>query len=112
MARMSNKLNGLDFSTSSSVLNSSPRHAVGHSSLISGDTREIDHALSVKLQVQKLISEATSHENLCQNYIGYSLLTPETNFLQVFIKFYYTHSYACMRVNYVEIKNWRLIDLF
>ncbi|MED6119140.1 hypothetical protein PIB30_009243 [Stylosanthes scabra] len=71
MARMSNKLTGRDFSTCSSVLNSSLQHAMEHSSLISGDTREVDHALSVKLQVQKLIVQATSHENLCQNYVGW-----------------------------------------
>ncbi|XP_057450319.1 serine/threonine-protein kinase TOR isoform X2 [Lotus japonicus] len=71
MARMSNKLTGRDFSTCSSVSNSSPQHAVDHNSLISVDTREVDHALSVKLQVQKLIGQATSHENLCQNYVGW-----------------------------------------
>ncbi|KAJ6751102.1 hypothetical protein OIU85_001610 [Salix viminalis] len=70
MARMSNKLTGRDFSTSSSTA-SSIQHAVDHSSLISGDTREVDHGLSVKLQVQKLIIQATSHENLCQNYVGW-----------------------------------------
>ncbi|KAL5167810.1 Serine/threonine-protein kinase TOR [Glycine soja] len=69
MARMSNKLTGRDFSTCSSVSNNSLQHAVDHSSLISGDTREVDHALSVKLQVQKLIIQASSHENLCQNYV-------------------------------------------
>lgn len=71
MARMSNKLTGRDFSTSSSVSNNSLQHAADHSSLISGDTREVDHALSVKLQVQKLIIQASSHENLCQNYVGW-----------------------------------------
>ncbi|PRQ22228.1 putative non-specific serine/threonine protein kinase [Rosa chinensis] len=71
MARMSNKLTGRDFSTSSSVSSSSIQHAVDHSTLISGDTREVDHGLSVKLQVQKLIGQATSHENLCQNYVGW-----------------------------------------
>ncbi|XP_027362305.1 serine/threonine-protein kinase TOR isoform X2 [Abrus precatorius] len=70
MARMSNKLTGRDFSTCS-ISNSPLPHAVDHSSLISGDTREVDHALSVKLQVQKLIIQATSHENLCQNYVGW-----------------------------------------
>ncbi|QCD91891.1 FKBP12-rapamycin complex-associated protein [Vigna unguiculata] len=75
MARMSNKLTGRDFSTCSSVSNNSLQHAADHSSLISGDTREVDHALSVKLQVQKLIIQASSHENLCQNYVGYGLLT-------------------------------------
>ncbi|KDP44557.1 hypothetical protein JCGZ_16390 [Jatropha curcas] len=69
MARMSNKLTGRDFSPSASISPSSI--TVDHSSLISGDTREVDHGLSVKLQVQKLIIQATSHENLCQNYVGW-----------------------------------------
>lgn len=72
MARMSNKLTGRDFSTSS-LSASSIQHAVDQSSLISGDTREVDHGLSAKLQVQKLIIQATSHENLCQNYVGYDV---------------------------------------
>ncbi|XP_011030285.1 PREDICTED: serine/threonine-protein kinase TOR-like isoform X2 [Populus euphratica] len=69
MARMSNKLTGRDFSAPSFTA-SSIQHAVDHSS-ISGDTHEVDHGLSVKLQVQKLIIQATSHENLCQNYVGW-----------------------------------------
>ncbi|XP_051146490.1 serine/threonine-protein kinase TOR isoform X2 [Andrographis paniculata] len=71
MARMGNKLTGRDFSTSSSLPSSSLPHVVDHSTLISGDTREAEHGLSVKLQVQKLILQATSHENLCQNYVGW-----------------------------------------
>ncbi|XP_058007343.1 serine/threonine-protein kinase TOR isoform X4 [Hevea brasiliensis] len=71
MARMSNKLTGRDFSPSSSVSSLSIQHAVDHSSLILGDSREVDHGLSVKLQVQKLIIQATSQENLCQNYVGW-----------------------------------------
>lgn len=71
MARMSNKLTGRDFSTCSPVSNSSIQHALDHSTLISGDMREPEHGLSVKLQVQKLILQATSHENLCQNYVGW-----------------------------------------
>ncbi|XP_042517087.1 serine/threonine-protein kinase TOR isoform X2 [Macadamia integrifolia] len=73
MARMSNKLTGRDFSTGSSVSGSTGavQYTVDHSTLISGDTREVDHGLSVKLQVQKLILQATSHENLCQNYVGW-----------------------------------------
>ncbi|PSS02733.1 Serine/threonine-protein kinase [Actinidia chinensis var. chinensis] len=71
MARMSNKLTGRDFSTSSSVSTNSIQHAMDHNTLISGDTREVEHGLSVKLQVQKLILQATSHENLCQNYVGW-----------------------------------------
>ncbi|KAL0384340.1 UNVERIFIED_CONTAM: Serine/threonine-protein kinase TOR [Sesamum radiatum] len=70
MARMSNKLTGRDFSACSSLPSSSIQHSLDHSTLISGDAREADHGLSVKLQVQKLILQATSHENLCQNYVG------------------------------------------
>lgn len=71
MARMSNKLTGRDFPTCSSMSTASAQHAVDHSTLISGDSREVDHGLSVKLQVEKLIGQAMSHENLCQNYVGY-----------------------------------------
>ncbi|CAN4107823.1 unnamed protein product [Withania somnifera] len=69
MARMSNKLTGRDFAATSAS-SSSLQHAQDHSTLISGETREADHGLSVKLQVQKLIQQAMSHENLCQNYVG------------------------------------------
>ncbi|URD99450.1 Rapamycin binding domain [Musa troglodytarum] len=71
MARMSNKLTGRDFSSGSSVsgAGSSIQHAPETSNLISGDAREADHGLSVKYQVDKLIKQATSHENLCQNYM-------------------------------------------
>ncbi|KAF4382019.1 hypothetical protein CsatB_005984 [Cannabis sativa] len=72
MARMSNKLTGRDFSTCSSVSSTNAvQLSVDHNTLISGDTREVEHGLSVKLQVQKLIIQATSHENLCQNYVGW-----------------------------------------
>ncbi|XP_017970870.1 PREDICTED: serine/threonine-protein kinase TOR [Theobroma cacao] len=71
MARMSNKLTGRDFSSCSSIPACSIQQAVDHSNLISGDNREVEHGLSVKLQVQKLIIQATSHENLCQNYVGW-----------------------------------------
>ena len=74
MARMSNKLTGRDFSTTSSVPTGSIQHSVDHSTLPSGDTRDVDHGLSVTLQVQKLIIQARSHENLCQNYVGYDSL--------------------------------------
>ncbi|KAJ6385559.1 hypothetical protein OIU77_028693 [Salix suchowensis] len=70
MARMGNKLTGRDFSTPS-LSASSTQHAVDHSSLIPGDIREVDHGLSVKLQVQKLIIQAMSLENLCQNFVGW-----------------------------------------
>ncbi|CAA6660213.1 unnamed protein product [Spirodela intermedia] len=73
MARMSNKLTGRDFSSGSSVsgVTRSSQQMVDHSTLISADICELDHGLSVKLQVQKLITQATSHENLCQNYVGW-----------------------------------------
>ncbi|XP_022148800.1 serine/threonine-protein kinase TOR [Momordica charantia] len=71
MARMSNKLTGRDFPTCSSMSTTSVQQAVDHSTLISGDSREVDHGLSVKLQVEKLIGQAMSHENLCQNYVGW-----------------------------------------
>ncbi|XP_065011249.1 serine/threonine-protein kinase TOR [Musa acuminata AAA Group] len=73
MARMSNKLTGRDFTSGSSVsgAGSSIQHAPETSNLISGDAREVDHGLSVKYQVDKLIKQATSHENLCQNYVGW-----------------------------------------
>lgn len=71
MARMSNKLTGRDFSTCASIPTNSNQHSVDQSTMISGDRSEVDHGLSVKLQVQKLICQATSHENLCQNYVGW-----------------------------------------
>ncbi|KAJ0981872.1 hypothetical protein J5N97_010127 [Dioscorea zingiberensis] len=52
MARMSNKLTGRDFSSGSSASGSN----------------SIQHVAD---QVQKLIIQATSHENLCQNYVGW-----------------------------------------
>ncbi|KAL8097331.1 hypothetical protein AgCh_030462 [Apium graveolens] len=70
MARMSHKLTGHDFSTSSASANST-QHALDHNNLISGESHEVDHGLSVKVQVQKLILQATSPENLCQNYVGW-----------------------------------------
>ncbi|KAL0864533.1 hypothetical protein Bca101_043651 [Brassica carinata] len=70
MARMSHKLTGRDFSTS--AIPSNP--IADHNNLLGGDSHEVEHGLSVKVQVQKLIDQATSHENLCQNYVGYVLL--------------------------------------
>ncbi|KAH0926090.1 hypothetical protein HID58_018346, partial [Brassica napus] len=70
MARMSHKLTGRDFSTS--AVPSNP--TADHNNLLGGDSHEVEHGLSVKVQVQKLIDQATSHENICQNYVGYVLL--------------------------------------
>ncbi|KAK9163538.1 hypothetical protein Syun_004440 [Stephania yunnanensis] len=52
MARMSNKLTGRDFSSSASISSTinSAQHAVDHSTLIAGDTREVEHGLPVKHQ--------------------------------------------------------------
>ncbi|KAL6517525.1 hypothetical protein OROMI_033226 [Orobanche minor] len=72
MARMSNKLTGRDFS---SLPLSSIQNSVDHGTSIMGDTHEAEHGLSIKLQVQKLILQATSHENLCQNYVGGGVLS-------------------------------------
>lgn len=71
MERMSNKLTGRDFT--SSVSSSTNQQSLDHGNLFSGDSREVEHGLSVKLQVQKLIIQARSHENLCQNYVGYAI---------------------------------------
>lgn len=91
MDRMSKKLTGRDFSTCSPASTGSIQLGIDQTTLISGDTREIDHGLSVKLQVQKLIIQATSHENLCQNYVGYdvalfSLLLFSTHSNIIYIK--------------------------
>uniref|UniRef100_A0ACD5TGP8 Uncharacterized protein n=1 Tax=Avena sativa TaxID=4498 RepID=A0ACD5TGP8_AVESA len=71
MARMSHKLTGRDFSSGSALAGagSSSQHSSEH--LASVDAREVEPGLSVKVQVQKLILQATSHENLCQNYVGW-----------------------------------------
>ncbi|KAL3747797.1 hypothetical protein ACJRO7_016586 [Eucalyptus globulus] len=70
MARMKDKLTGRDFSNSS-FSSISNQHTLNHCNLTSGDSHEVDHGLSVKHQVRKLIAQATSHENLCQNYLGW-----------------------------------------
>ncbi|XP_021776173.1 serine/threonine-protein kinase TOR-like [Chenopodium quinoa] len=73
MARMSNKLTGRDFSTvsASTVAGQGAADSSKTSNFAAGDSREVEHGLSVKLQVQKLIDQATSYENLCQNYVGW-----------------------------------------
>lgn len=61
MERMSNKLTGHDFmstNNASQILE------------LRGDGREIEPGLNVKTQVQKLITQAMCHENLCQSYVG------------------------------------------
>lgn len=100
MARMSNKLTGRDFLSCSSIptASSNIQHSIDHSTLISGDNREVEHGLSVKLQVQKLIIQATSHENLCQNYVGYDPL-PSLSF------YVHIYPYACT-CTHIRPVNW------
>lgn len=69
MDRMSQKLTGRDFSILTSFLGSSVQNATDQGT--SRDFFEVERSLSVKLQVQRLIIQATAHENLCQNYVGY-----------------------------------------
>lgn len=74
MARMKNKLTGRDFSpstSSSSTANSSTVYLADRTGLNVGDMRDVEPGLSVKVQVEKLIDQATSHENLCQSYVGW-----------------------------------------
>uniref|UniRef100_A0A0D9WE66 Serine/threonine-protein kinase TOR n=1 Tax=Leersia perrieri TaxID=77586 RepID=A0A0D9WE66_9ORYZ len=71
MARMSHKLTGRDFSSGSSLSGAGSSTHHGNEHLASGDAREVEPGLSVKVQVQRLILQATSHENLCQNYVGW-----------------------------------------
>lgn len=71
MARMSDKLTGRDFSSGSALAGAGSSTQHGSEQLASGDVRDAQPALSVKVQVQKLILQARSHENLCQNYVGY-----------------------------------------
>jgi serine/threonine-protein kinase mTOR len=78
MERMSNKLTGRDFSSGSLLSSASagPGPALSGSDLAGGNTvtgdtgRDVEHGLSVKDQVQKLILQARSSENLCQSYVG------------------------------------------
>uniref|UniRef100_A0A452YXN2 non-specific serine/threonine protein kinase n=1 Tax=Aegilops tauschii subsp. strangulata TaxID=200361 RepID=A0A452YXN2_AEGTS len=71
MARMSHKLTGRDFSSGSALSGAGGSSQHGSEHLASVDAREVEPGLSVKVQVQKLILQATSHENLCQNYVGW-----------------------------------------
>ncbi len=61
MVRMKKKLTGHDFM---------PTNTMHHVNDTLGDRRELEPGLTVKTQVQKLIMQAMSHENLCQSYVG------------------------------------------
>ncbi|MCO5588579.1 hypothetical protein L7F22_042536 [Adiantum nelumboides] len=68
--RMENKLTGRDFvPTSSFGGGAASATMVDRSGLV--HDRDSDAGLSVPVQVQKLIDQAMSHENLCQSYVGY-----------------------------------------
>ena len=72
MARMKYKLTGRDFSPASAsagnLMNSS---VLADRTALSAD-HDSETGLSVSVQVQKLIDQAMSHENLCQCYVGYT----------------------------------------
>uniref|UniRef100_A0ACD5YBT4 Uncharacterized protein n=1 Tax=Avena sativa TaxID=4498 RepID=A0ACD5YBT4_AVESA len=71
VARMSHKLTGRDFSSGSALPGAGRSSQHGSDHLASVDAREVGSGLPVQVQVQKLILQATSHENLCQNYVGW-----------------------------------------
>lgn len=62
MARMSHKLTGRDFSSGSALSGADNSTQHGSEHLVPGDAREVEPGLSVKVQVQNLILQATSHE--------------------------------------------------
>eukprot|EP00271_Cylindrocystis_brebissonii_P001741 TRINITY_DN12017_c1_g1_i1.p1 TRINITY_DN12017_c1_g1~~TRINITY_DN12017_c1_g1_i1.p1 ORF type:complete len:182 (+),score=41.26 TRINITY_DN12017_c1_g1_i1:60-548(+) len=84
MTRMGHKLTGKDFGQASvappppvpSLVpapsgNGLDRTTSGMAILGPVDARDAEPGLSVKTQVQRLVAQATSHENLCQSYIGW-----------------------------------------
>ncbi|KAJ3676103.1 hypothetical protein LUZ60_003515 [Juncus effusus] len=75
MERMSNKLTGRDFHSGSGSSGSGPASSAAEPAspgpAESGSARRDADPLSVKNQVQKLIVQARSPENLCQNYVGW-----------------------------------------
>lgn len=79
MKRMTDKLMGrdhvVDGSSSSSTNNSSGTGTTGTSSstaaAASSSSSSDQTCDSVPAQVQRLIAQAISHENLCQSYIGW-----------------------------------------
>ncbi|ACO68161.1 target of rapamycin kinase [Micromonas commoda] len=75
MRRMSHKLTGRDGSASSAAAGAPGGHLAGHSPGPGGRSQHEDVENStpdgIEAQVQRLIVGATSHENLCQSYIGW-----------------------------------------
>ena len=74
MRRMSHKLTGRDGSASSAAAGAPGGHLAGHSPGPHGRAHEdVENSTpdGIEAQVQRLIVGATSHENLCQSYIGW-----------------------------------------
>ncbi|KAJ7542470.1 hypothetical protein O6H91_10G108000 [Diphasiastrum complanatum] len=73
MDRMKNKLTGRDFPTGSVLAAASGQSATRNGLALQADRYVVDDTRDnpIQLQVQKLIAQATSHENLCQSYIGW-----------------------------------------
>lgn len=71
MTRMKNKLTGRDFSPAPSFGGSIANNSTIADRSGLGNDRDSESGLSVTVQVQKLIDQAMSHENLCQSYVGY-----------------------------------------
>ena len=74
MQRMSHKLTGRDGSASSAAAGAPGGHLAGHSPGPHGRAHEdVENSTpdGIEAQVQRLIVGATSHENLCQSYIGW-----------------------------------------
>lgn len=71
MTRMKNKLTGRDFSPAPSFGGSIANNSTIADRSGLGNDRDSESGLSVTVQVQKLIDQAMSHENLCQSYVGW-----------------------------------------
>ncbi|KAH7427558.1 hypothetical protein KP509_10G049100 [Ceratopteris richardii] len=69
MTRMKNKLTGRDFTPTSSFGTAATAAMLDRSGL--GGDHDSESGLSIPVQVQKLIDQAVSHENLCQSYVGW-----------------------------------------
>ena len=75
MRRMSHKLTGRDGSASSAAAGAPGGYLAGHSPGPHGrnGAEDVENSTpdGIEAQVQRLIVGATSHENLCQSYIGW-----------------------------------------
>lgn len=73
MRRMSHKLTGRDGSASSAAAGAPGGQMNGQSPTPHGRHEDVENSVpdGIEAQVQRLIIGATSHENLCQSYIGW-----------------------------------------